>query len=398
MLGADSTFAAHLYGQLSLRSGNLFCSPAIIRLALAMAYAGARGDTASEMQRVLALGPEGHTAFTKLLRGWEKLAHPDDPCVAERAAADPAMQKYYEDELDRRRIVLRVVNRLWAQSGYRFRDEFLALLRDQYLAPLAEFDFHRDPEAGRAQINKQVSAETEQKITELIARGLITEDTRLVLTNAVYFKAQWREQFRLSATCEEPFFAEGKREVRVPLMRQIGTYQLGTFAGGQLLELPYASGELVMDVVLPAERDGLPEIERQFAGGGLRGWLDVLKTARVDVTLPRFKTSSSFELAEAIGRLGMAKAFRYRDADFSGMDGTRELFISAVAHQALVDVDEHSTEAAAATALGLMLGRAPSAKAPVPFRADHPFLFLIRDTTSAAILFLGRLVNPQQPV
>lgn len=215
-----------------------------------------------------------------------------------------------------------------------------------------------------------------------------------MLTNAVYFKAQWREQFRLSATREEPFFAEGKREVRVPLIRQIGKYQLGTFAGGQLLELPYASGELGMDVVLPAERDGLPEIERRFAAGELRGWLDVLKTARVEVILPRFKASSSFELAEAIDPLGMAKAFKHRDADFSGMDGTRELFISAVAHQALVDVDEHGTEAAAATATGFRLGRAPSAKEPVPFRADHPFLFLIRDTTSAAILFLGRLVNP----
>src|SRR5882672_2043051 len=152
MLAADSTFAASLYGQLSLRSGNLFCSPASIRLALAMAYAGASGDTALEMQRALALGPESHAGFAELLRDWEKLAHADDPCAAERTAADPVIQEFYESELARRRIVLRAVNRLWAQSGYRFRGEFLALLRDQYRAPLAELDFRRDPEAGRVQI------------------------------------------------------------------------------------------------------------------------------------------------------------------------------------------------------------------------------------------------------
>jgi serpin B len=177
------------------------------------------------------------------------------------------------------------------------------------------------------QINEWVSTETEQKITELIARGSITGDTRLVLGNAVYFKAHWTEKFKPSATSEGPFFAEGKREIRVPLMRQIHSFPLATLAGGQILELPYASGELVMDVVLPAERDGLPEIERRFAAGELRTWLGALESARVDVILPRFKTSSSFELAQAIGALGMAKAFKYRDADFSGMDGTHELFI-----------------------------------------------------------------------
>jgi serpin B len=394
MLGADSTFAGHLYGQLSSRSGNLFFSPASIHLALAMAYAGARGDTAAEMQRALGVGPQSHAAFADLLRNWEKLAHPDDP-YAGRTADSPQMQKYREAELARRRIVLNVVNRLWAQSGYPFRDEFLVLLRDQYRAPIAQVDFHRDPEAEREQINKWVSAKTEQKITELIARGIITPDTRLMITNAVYFKALWTSQFAREQTREETFFAEGKREVRVPLMRQISTFPLATFGGGQLVELPYAYGELVMDVVLPAERNGLADIERRFASGALRGWLDALKKARVDLTLPRFKMSSAFELETALGALGMRKAFTYREADFSGMDGTRELFISAVLHQAVVDVDEYGTEAAAATSIGVEVATTPPVEAPVIFRADHPFLFLIRDAKSGAILFLGRVVNPQ---
>jgi serpin B len=407
MPGADSTFAGHLYGQLSSRSGNLVFSPASIQLGLGMAYAGARGETASEMERALALGPQSHATFAELLRSWERLGHPEEdpdrvrigppPELQElyaRIATRPEMQELYEAELARRRIVLRVVDRLWAQSGYRFLDEFLALIRDQYRAPLAGVDFHRDPEAAREQINAWVSTETGRKITELVPRGLVTGETRLLISNALYFKAQWSSEFEESETREQPFFAEGTREVRVPLMRRVGKYPLAAFATGQFLEMPYASGGLAMDVVLPADRNGLAGIERQFASGALPGWLDALKSSSVDLTLPRFKTSSGFELAQSVGALGMHRAFKYRDADFSGMDGTRELYISALAHQAIVDVDEHGTEAVAATAIRtVVLGRP---LAPVLFRADHPFLFLIRDMKSGVILFVGRVVDPDR--
>jgi serine protease inhibitor len=394
MTDGDATFAAHLYDQLRGHAGNLFFSPASIRIALAMAWAGARADTATEMQHALVLPApkEAHAQFAALLRGWDALAHPSDNSAA--AARDPQMQKYYEEQLERRRIVLRVVNRLWAQSGYKLRDDFLALLRDSYRAPAGLLDFHKSPEPSRAAINKWVSVETEKKIPELIARGLITADTRLVLTNAVYFKAHWQEPFEKSATRDEPFFADGGKKVTVPLMHNVHYFSLAAFDGGQMLELPYASGELVMDVVLPAKQDGLGRVEKQFAGGALRGWLAALKPMRVDVTLPRFKTSSSFSLSETLGALGMKKAFSYPGADFSGMDDGHDLFISAVVHQAVVDVDEHGTEAAAATAVMMAAGAAPPTEPPALFRADHPFLFLIRDTKSGVVLFVGRLVAP----
>ncbi len=395
MPDGDATFANRLYGQLATKPGNLFFSPASIRIALAMTYAGARGDTAADMQRALALaaGGEAHTAFATLLASWDKLAHPANENMAARAAADPEMQRYYEAELERKKIVLHVVNRLWAQRGYKFRDEFLKLLRDDYHAPLAELDFRHDAEAGRVTINKWVSDNTEHKIRELIARGLITDGTRLVLTNAVYFKAHWAEQFEKSATQEQPFFLDGKKQVRAPFMHQMHYFKLASFDGGQLLEMPYGDGDLVMDVVLPTARDGLPKVEKKL--DTVLAMLPSLKSGgRVDVWLPRFKTSSSFSLSDALGAIGMARAFKYPDADFSGMDGGHELYISNVVHQAFVDVDENGTEAAAATAVLMAAGSAPPRDEPTPFRADHPFLFLIRDTRSGAILFLGRLADP----
>lgn len=370
----DGEFAARLYGRLRAHPGNLFFSPASIRLAMAMAFAGARGETATEMQHALALPSAApHALFATQLRDWAALARPTEK---------------------ERKIVLRVVNRLWAQKGEAFRDEFLKLLRDDYAAPLEPLDFRKAPEPSRVAINKWVSDETEHKIKELIARGLITADTRMVLTNAVYFKAQWEQPFQKSATRPDKFFADGARAVEAPLMRQVEHFAIARIDGGQLLELPYASGELVMDVALPDKRDGLGAIEKQFSDGALPRWLAALQHQKVDVTLPRFKTGASFEVGEALGALGIKRAFQFGPADFSGIDGTRDLFISSVVHQAVVDVDENGTEAAAATAVLMKAGAAPMPEKPAVFRVDHPFLFVLRDARSGAILFAGRLVDP----
>jgi serpin B len=393
MSDADAQFATQLYAQLRSTHGNLIFSPASVRIAMAMAFGGARGQTATEMEKGLVLpSTSPHAGFAGLLTDWAALA---DPLPNPNASSSgPEMQKYYEAELERRRIVLHVVNRLWAQTGHPFNQDFLALLRDSYRAPLAELDFRTKPEPSRLAINAWVSDQTAKKIPELIAPRQVTGDTRLVLTNAVYFKARWTEQFEPAATREEPFFAASGREVKAHLMHMTHFFSLGTFDGGQLLELPYANGELAMDIVLPTSRQGLPRVEEELAQGAWPRWLKSLKAARVDAAIPRFKTHSSFGLAKTLEAMGIQEAFKFPGADFSGIDGTKELFISSVVHQAMVDVDENGTEAAAATAVLMAAGAAPPTQKPVVFRADHPFLFFIRDTRSGAILFAGRLVDP----
>lgn len=389
----DAAFAAALHGKLRARPGNLFYSPESARMALAMAWAGARGETAAEMERALGLDKGTAGQMAGWIKSWAALASP--PIDPLRASASPPMQQFYEQQLERDKVILRVVNRLWAQAGHPFRDDFLARLRDDYRAPLGPLDFKRDPEAGRAAINKWVADATEQKIKQLIGAGMITTATRLVLTNAVYFKAHWHEPFEAGSTKPEPFFVAPGKEVRAPLMRDAGHFAIARIEGGQLCELPYGDGRLVMDVVLPDQRDGLAKLEERYAAGAFGGWVKHLSHEQVIVFLPRFTVRSSLALSEPLAALGMRRAFTYPDADFSGVDNTHELFISQVVQQAFVAVDENGTEAAAATAVMMEAGAAPNPH-PLVFRADHPFLFLIRDTSTNVVLFAGRLADPSQ--
>jgi serpin B len=387
-IDGNAGFAAALHATLRSRAGNLFYSPTSVRIAMAMAAAGARGETATELNEALVLPPgdAAHAALGELLAAWDALATPP---LRSPPSADAQMRKWQEDELARKRIVLRVVNRLWAQTGHEFRAEFLNVLRQHYRAPLGIVDFRHD--AARVAINDWVADATEKKIKELIA-ATIPSDTKLVITNAVYFKAKWADPFDVAATTEQPFFVAAGQQVKVPLMRNVDHLSLARLDGAMMAELPYGEGRLVMDVVLPNARDGLAPIEAAYSGGAFATWVEALTPAYVDITLPRFRTSSSLNLAAQLSELGMRRAFGYPDADFSGMDGTHELFIGQVIHQAFVDVDEYGTEAAAATAMVARAGGRPPQ--PVIFRADHPFLFLIRDTHSGVVLFAGRLADP----
>jgi serpin B len=390
----DSTFAARLHGELRTRTGNLFYSPASVRIALTMAWAGARAETAAEIQETLGLRPENqvHERFAAMLRGWQALGHPQDIWPPR---PDESLRSSDEEQRWQRRLTLSMVNRLWAQSGHAFRDEFLAVLRDLYEAPPALLDFHGAPEASRLAINTWVDEASRHKIRELLEPGTVTRETLMVLTNVVYFKATWAHPFRPEATTEQPFFVTPDRPVQAPLMRKVSSFPLGFFDDGQILELPYSTGDLVMDVVLPTATDGLPLIEAQLAAGALGGWLAALsRGTQVEVLLPRFCTSSSFKLAGVLAKLGMSKAFRRETADFSAMFGTRDLFIGDVVHQAFVDLDESGTEAAAANASFLTLGRSARLGPPHRFHADHPFLFLIRDKRNGVVLFVGRLADP----
>jgi serine protease inhibitor len=367
----NNAFAVALYHQLSHPDGNLFFSPESISTALAMVYAGARGSTASEMAKALHFTvPPGqlHAAMGALLRDLNA-AHTD-----------------YQ---------LSVANALWAQQGYTFLDPFLNLLKTDYGAGLQQVDFKGAPEAARSTINQWVDQKTQDKIKDLLAPGSLRPDTRLVLTNAIYFKGNWQTQFDKAQTKTEDFYLSQTKSAAAPLMHREGSY--GYFDGGtfQVLEIPYKSNALSLIVLLPKERSGLPGLEDSMTASNMQQWLSrVTPVPKVVVTIPRFKSMQEFELSTALRALGMPQAFG-GGADFSGMTGKRDFAISAVIHKAFVDVNEEGTEAAAATAVTMraLAMRAPGPPPPV-FRADHPFVFLIRDNGSRSILFMGRMTDP----
>jgi serpin B len=381
-----NAFGLDLYARLCAgQQGNLVVSPASVAVALAMTRAGARGATAAEMDRVLridSLGSAGsagdvaavHEAVAALLRAWN----------------DPARTSYE----------LRVVSRLFGALGHAFEPPFLALTGERYGAPLESLDFRGDADGSRRHINDWVAARTGDRIQDLLPARSIQPDTRLVLANAAYFLGRWARRFEPAATRPDVFWAEGRREIRAPLMRQTERFRYAAGPGWKLLEMPYVGAELAMAVILPDARDGLAELERGLSVAELERWLATISDTRVAVVLPRFRVApgESARLDRLLAAMGMPTAFTAQ-ADFGAMadppDPDDRLAIGAVYHKAFVQVDEAGTEAAAATAVAMAPGGAPRpAPAPPEFRADHPFLFLIRDLRSGIILFLGRLVDP----
>jgi hypothetical protein len=274
----------------------------------------------------------------------------------------------------------------------------LTLTKENYGAGLREVDFVNaaEREQARKTINSWVEKETKEKIKDLIPQGVLDALTRLVLTNAIYFKGDWALEFDKKQTTDAPFKISADKEVTVPLMYQKGDFKYAQEDGLQIIELPYKGDELSMVVLLPAEVDGLAELEKSLTPKDLNRWSTLLRKREVYVYLPKFKmTTGPLELGGVLKAMGMKDAFSLPPADFSGMTGSRDLFISNVLHKAFVAVDEKGTEAAAATAVVVTL-TAELAASPV-FRADHPFVFVIKDNRSGSILFMGRLTNPGKP-
>lgn len=370
----NSQFALDLYGKLSGQPGNLFFSPSSISTALAMTYAGARGETAQEMAQVLHF-PERP----------EKLSD-----------AFATLRKTLEPRGEHPGYQLSVANRLWGQAGYHILPDFLAVTRDSYHAELALVDFVNDAERARETINQWVEAQTRDKIKDLLPRGTLTPLTRLVLTNAIYFKGDWTHPFHKEATRDEDFHVSGGKTSRVPMMHQKHDYRFGARNGVKAIDLPYGTQrELSAVVILPDAIDGLPALEKQLELKSLTQWLGTLRPQKVDLSLPRFKLTSQFSLNQALQEMGMALAFDRDDADFSGISSEDKLHISAVVHKAFVDLNEQGTEAAAATGVVMATRAAMLPTQPVVFRADHPFLFLIVDNRTKSILFMGRVVDPR---
>jgi serpin B len=374
LVEGNSAFAFALYQALKGEEGNLFYSPYSISLALAMTYAGARGETAEQMAATLQFMLEQdrlHPAFNWL-----------DTELAGRG--EGAQGK------DGEGFRLNIVNAIWGQKDYEFLPDFLDILAENYGAGLRILDFINETEQSRLAINEWVSDQTEGRIKDLIPQGAITELTRLVLTNAIYFNAAWQYPFDEDMTANGPFYLLDGGQVTVPMMKQTESFGYTEGEGYQAVELLYDGGELSMVILLPEDGNFEP-FEEGLQAQQVSDIISGLQNAEVALTMPRFEFDSEFSLKDTLADMGMRDAFS-DDADFSGMTGKRELLISKVVHKAFVAVDEAGTEAAAATAV-IMDATAMPAQ-PVEVAIDHPFIFLIRDIETGAVLFVGRVLNP----
>jgi len=367
---ANTAFGTSLYRQLRATEGNLFFSPYSISTALAMTYGGARGQTQREMAEILNFDMDQekhHRAFSGL-QSWME-----------------AVQK-------KGAVRLSVANSLWCQRDEVFLKEFLGTMKRHYQAGLHSVDFARETEASRRAINTWVEKETERKIKDLIRPGVLDRYTRLVLCSAIYFRGNWASRFPEKRTKDADFFVTADRTVKVPMMTQKADFRWQKLDGLSAVDLPYKGGQLSMVVLLPAKADGLPELEATLTRDRLEGWMTKLDrgtSSEVVVSLPRFTTTCQFELSEALEAMGMPSAFS--NADFSGMTEKPGLRITHVLHKAFVEVNEEGTEAAAATAVVM---KRESIQCAFEFRADHPFLFLIREKQTGSVLFIGRISDP----
>jgi serpin B len=370
----NTTFALDLYRELKdTKRGNIFFSPYSISTALAMTYGGARGNTAKQMADVLHF-PANHQEL--------------HPAFANLEALLNAVQ-------EKGKVQLHVANSLWPQKDYPFLKEYLALVKKYYGVDITPVDYVQAADAATRSINRWVEEKTKNKIKDLIQPGILDALTRLVLTNAIYFKGNWASQFDENRTKHDDFYLLSGQTVQTPMMAQKSKFKYNEFESLQVLELPYVGEGLSMLVLLPKEKGGLPHLEKSLTAETLREWTEGLMEIEVKVFLPKFKMTSLFSLEKTLAAMGMHDAFDRTKANFSGMDGQRNwLYIGAVVHKAFVDVNEEGTEAAAATAVVMRIKMARRPLRPVVFRADHPFLFLIRDNQTGSILFMGRVLDP----
>lgn len=377
LVRGNSAFALDLYGTLREREGNLFYSPHSISVALAMMYAGARGETARQMEEVLRfqLSPDQlHPAFNVL-----------DLALSSRGENSGSQE--------RGEFRLNIANAIWGQKGFAFLPDFLDELAENYGAGMRSVDFIRDPETSRTAINDWVADRTEEKIKDLIPEGVIDILTRLVLSNAIYFNAAWHLPFDGKNTSTDSFYLLGGHRVDVPMMWQDEVFNFAWHEAyqAQVVELLYKGREISMIIFLPAQGE-FERFESLLTSDLVSEMLKGMSPLRLRLSIPSFELQSGFELSQTLAGMGMPDAFRVKVADFSGMtDKDDNLYCSAVFHKAFVKVNERGTEAAAAT--GVVI----ATESAVPtFTANRPFIFFIRDIPTDAILFVGRVMDPRK--
>ncbi|MFM7136829.1 MAG: serpin family protein [Planctomycetota bacterium] len=358
--------------------GNAILSPASVWEALAMTHAGARGETAAEIAAVLGVS--------------------DD---REQIAAAAAELRTLLAEAKGEKIKLDVANRIWAQQGKRLEADFTGLLENKYGAVAGIVDFASRPEDARREINAWVGEHTADKIPELLKSDTITPLTRLVLTNAIYMKAPWAKPFEKSATRPEGFTLAGGDKAEVPFMHASGKMVAGKLGDGgtaaTVCEIPYAGDRLAMVLVVPAKADGLPAVLVGLAGDWRAQWNAAggVRQRPVILSLPKWTARKPLSLTAALQSLGMKQAFVAGRADLSGMDGTKDLFVSDVVHEGFVEVSEEGTEAAAATGVIVATRAAVIPEEPLEVKADRPFAWAVVEPGTGAVLFAGTVTDPR---
>ena len=374
LVRGNNDFAFNLYQKLrEEESGNLFYSPYSISLALAMTYAGARGETERQMSNALHFilsQDKLHPAFNAL-----------DLQLASRGEGSSGQ--------DGKGFRLNIANAIWGQQGYAFLQGFLDKLAENYGAGMRIANFIEAPENSRVAINDWVAHKTEDKIKDLIPSGAIDELTRLVLTNAIYFNAAWLHPFDARTTAEGDFHLLNGSGIKAPMMRQTESFGYARGTGYQAVELLYDGGEISMVILLP-DKDNFDPFEKSLNAELASQISKGLRRERIELTMPSFEFEAQFKLGETLEKMGMSDAFDQQLADFSGMDGTKDLSISDVFHKAFVLVNENGTEAAAAT--GVVIG---VTSLPPRVTVDRPFIFLIRDIATNTTLFVGRVMDPR---
>jgi serpin B len=370
MTTATNAFTTDLYKQVARGDGNLILSPFNISAALSMLLAGARGRTAQEIETVLNLkGNAGHdTAVAALLAELNKNGNGNGN-------------------------ELLTANAVWLQKGFGLEPPYEKTLADDYGARPTPVDFMANADAARALINKWTEEHTKDRIKDLFPPGSLDARTQLVLTSAIYFYGAWQSPFSSLRTKPDTFTLANGKTKEASFMNQTGRFSYTSTPSAQILEMPYSGTGIVFDVLLPKNASGLAELEKSLTSESLSGWIGALSNREVVVSLPKFRAESQFSLGTTLAGMGMRSAFT-GSADFSGISSKHKLLVSQVVHKAFVDVSERGTEAAAATGIAVRMAAIHSQEQPLVFRADHPFLFLIRDTRSGTILFIGRLMNP----
>lgn len=366
VINANNQFALDLYSELKDKEDNIFFSPYSISVALAMTYEGARGQTAEEMQSVFHF-PEDNSA---------------------RRSSFAALYNNINNKSAE--YQLSTANALWIQKDYKLLDNYTNVVQNYYGGRATNVDFAS--EDARKTINNWVEDKTNNKIKDLFPQGSLNGYTRLVLTNAIYFKGDWLKQFDEKETKQEEFRVSKDNVIQVPMMRRTDEGARFNYAETeelQILEMLYEEEELSMLILLP-KNDNLSSLEESLTIENLTEWKNKLKEQRVNIFIPKFTLNTKYFLKDTLSRMGMPSAFS--SADFSGIDGTKSLFIDKVIHQAYVKVNEEGTEAAAATGVSMVTD---SAEPPIlEFRADRPFIVIIQDRETENILFLGRITNP----
>jgi len=366
----NNLFALDLYKKIGGNQENLFYSPYSISTALAMTYAGARGKTENEMAMVMhfsANNAEFYNKYSDVLKNINALNNGSS-------------------------VDIYTVNSIWAQKDFKFRDEFIGILKNSFNSSLNLVDFIKETENSRIQINKWVETQTNEKIKELIKPGLIDYLTRMVLVNAIYFKADWQTTFDKQQTQKMDFRMDETNTVSCDFMFAEQEFKFYENEDGlKAIEIPYSSGKLSMLIILPKDNAGFNTLKKDISLDFYKKINSSLVSKKVKLYLPKFKITSEFELSDMLKQMGMPEAFSDR-ADFSGMTGTKDLKISKVIHKAFVEVNETGTEAAAATAVVMRVKSMPVT--PPEFKADHPFMFIIKENTENSILFAGNIYNP----